>query len=370
MKNVNEFGDLFREMLDRGYIKVQTHPEFDLRIYNYTPKAQYENLWNEVTTNCRGLITDAQGEILARGMPKFFNHGQPGAPEFDLEDRVSVSDKLDGSLGIIYRLPTGDFAVATRGSFTSEQALHATQLLNSSDDALYLVRGESATGYTPLVEIIYPENRIVLDYGGLDGVPFLGSVNKGNGEFVPADPRLDAPWPWGLATNLGAMTYAEALAMPPRENAEGLVLSRLSDGAMVKVKQEDYLALHRVIFGISARAIWQLHIDGEDVNKWIINLPDEFVPWAKNVYRGLEEEVEARMGQYHEEWNSAVSYLDSMYGIEGWDQKEFAMHVKDWDSSWAMFRLEKGQDIEAQVWKRCKPEGNLTPITDHGEDVA
>jgi RNA ligase len=86
---------------------------------------------------------------------------------------VRVFDKMDGSLGILYPTSQG-MAVATRGSFTSEQALKATEILHekypewaqitydwfrSNFDANWY-----EVNYTDLVEIVYPENRIVVDY--------------------------------------------------------------------------------------------------------------------------------------------------------------------------------------------------------------
>ena len=115
-------------MVREGYVRVQQHPSAPLVIHNYTEKAQYESVWNEVTLTCRGLISAPDGTIVARPYPKFFNHGQPGAPELGLDARVRVTDKADGSLGVVHFDGTG-YAVATRGSFASEQALHATALL-------------------------------------------------------------------------------------------------------------------------------------------------------------------------------------------------------------------------------------------------
>ena len=177
-------------------------------------------------------------------MNKFFNYGQEQAPKFQPVEYVHVADKMDGSLGIIYPTPLGEWAVATRGSFTSDQAIHATTLLNSGiDPILDYLRTTYRIGFVPVVEIIYPENRIVLNYGNLDSLPLLGFVDLSTGVFDPAidGKDRDGEWPWGVAESKGEMTYAEALALPPRENAEGLVLYRSWDGAMVKVKQEDYV---------------------------------------------------------------------------------------------------------------------------------
>ena len=98
---------LLDQMITGGYVRVQRHPSQPLSIYNYTEKAQFENVWNQATLNCRGLIVDnATRSVLARPFAKFFNHGQPGAPVLDLDEPVSVTDKADGSLGVLY--PTAD----------------------------------------------------------------------------------------------------------------------------------------------------------------------------------------------------------------------------------------------------------------------
>ena len=74
-----------------------------------------------MTLACRGLIVDERdGGVVARPYRKFFNHDQPDAPPLDVTAPVTVTDKLDGSLGILYREPSGAVAVATRGSFASD----------------------------------------------------------------------------------------------------------------------------------------------------------------------------------------------------------------------------------------------------------
>ena len=65
--------ELLQEMINEKLVSVQKHPETDLFIYNYSPKVQYEKLWNEVTLKTRGLILDAQMNFVARPFGKFFN---------------------------------------------------------------------------------------------------------------------------------------------------------------------------------------------------------------------------------------------------------------------------------------------------------
>lgn len=356
MTHISDIVDsgLLTDMLDQKYVKVQTHPKYGYSIYNYTDRATFDRVWNAATINCRGLITDARGTVIARGMPKFFNHNQVEAPKFGLDDPVFVADKADGSLGILYPTPEGGWAVATRGSFTSDQAIHATENLPP------LVRYRPATfdEETRVFEIVYPGNRIVVDYGDRDELVPLGVVNNATGRFYPKDPEF------------GIKTYAEALALPPRENAEGLVLTRVSDGAMLKIKQEDYLALHRVIFGLNARKLWQLIVDGEDVDNYIAALPDEFQDWARGEVWIMEQDVQFLLGNIEAKYHHVVDELNHEYGDNAWTRGDFAQKVRDYEFKSYLFLLLDGKDIEPVVWRNNKPGPNISPVQPRTEDEA
>jgi len=80
--------------LEQGYVRKQVHPELPLAILNYTERAAYAGVWNEATLQCRGLIYDERDRyVLARPFPKFFNYGQPGAPELDLDAPAVVTER-------------------------------------------------------------------------------------------------------------------------------------------------------------------------------------------------------------------------------------------------------------------------------------
>src|SRR5690349_16609824 len=104
--------DLLAAMLANGYVRSQTHPALPLRIFNYSEKTQYERMWNPVTRTCRGLIiNDETGEIVARPFPKFFNYGEPATEGLDTSGPACTTDKMDGSLGIMYPTGAGQFAI-------------------------------------------------------------------------------------------------------------------------------------------------------------------------------------------------------------------------------------------------------------------
>ena len=108
-----------------GLLYKQVHPTLPLTIWNYTEKVQFENLWDEITLMCRGLVTDDKGSIVARPFSKFFNIEEG---KFEPTEKFEVWEKMDGSLGIVFWYQ-GQWIVATRGSFTSDQAIKGGELL-------------------------------------------------------------------------------------------------------------------------------------------------------------------------------------------------------------------------------------------------
>ena len=150
---------VLNDYYERGLITKQSHPNLPLTIWNYTEKVQYENLWNDVTLKCRGLITDnITGKSIVEPFKKFFNHEElvanriPDSKIPSKGDYVYVQEKMDGSLGILFWY--GDqWIMATRGSFTSDQAIKGLEMVKNNYFLDVFLRE-----YAYLVEIIYPEN--------------------------------------------------------------------------------------------------------------------------------------------------------------------------------------------------------------------
>ena len=119
------------EILNRyhgdGWLIKQTHPTLDLTIWNYSPRVQYERQWDDITIQCRGLVTNSKGEIVARPFKKFFNYEEHKPEDLPNEEFV-VYEKMDGSLGILFYYEN-EWILATRGSFTSEQSIKGTEML-------------------------------------------------------------------------------------------------------------------------------------------------------------------------------------------------------------------------------------------------
>lgn len=242
--------DALAEALDQKLVSRKTSADGSLELYVYSTDAQFQNAWNVATINARGLVVDAKThEVVARPFQKFFNYGSQDAPTLTPDLRVEATDKLDGSLGIL--LPGGH--IASKGSFQSSVAVHATKVYKERYHGAWSPRD----GITYLFEIIHPNGRIVLDYGRTDDLFLLGAVDNSSGEVYGPNSEETAAWPGPRTSVLPFTTVGDALAAPPRENAEGLVLRVLDTGEQVKLKQEDYLHLHAIVTNTSPRNIWE-----------------------------------------------------------------------------------------------------------------
>lgn len=336
--------DEFAAMLDAGYIKRLRHPSAPLFIHNYTARTQYAAVWNDVTRACRGLITDEHDQVVARPFAKFFNHSELDLAGM-LAEPVVVTEKLDGSLGVLY--PTaGGWAIATRGSFVSEQALHATAVFNT----LYASRFTPDPSCTYLFEILYPENRIVVNYGAIDDLVLIAVIETATG--AEHDPGT-AGWPGPVVRTHAYATLSDALDAPAEENAEGLVVRFPSTGMRVKVKHDEYVRLHRLVTGISERRIWEMLAAGTPFGEWLEAVPDELFHFVTVTRDRFLTEHASRCAEMHARYAAFVLTLP-----EHWDRKHFAVAYKmlpDDVLNRCLFLILDGKPIEHLVWSSLRP---------------
>jgi RNA ligase len=310
-----------------GLLHKQTHPTLDLTIWNYSPKVQYERLWDDITMQCRGLVTNSKGDIVARPFKKFFNYEEHKPEEIPNENYV-VYEKMDGSLGILfyyeyelseerryniwfnnnyetgmerffdsnnlpdfddpYYEPTpktkGEWILATRGSFTSPQSIKGKEILDKKYDVSSLRKDN-----TYLFEIIYPENRIVVDYKGEEKLVLLGAIHTETGNEVP-DSSLFFMEEGGFEVVTTYKTWGEGYDLLKEEiskDREGYVI-KFKNGFRMKIKGEEYVRLHKILTNISNRDIWEYLKDNKPFDELLEKVPDEFNDWVKTTIRDLK----------------------------------------------------------------------------------
>lgn len=340
--------------LEAKMVKATPHPYADLKIYNYTQVAQFNpELWNHVTDKCRGLIVDRDGNVVARGFEKFWNYGDSRHPETLPENLPALppllTRKVGGSLGVGYKID-GLWCVATRGSFDSEQAKWATGWLRVNCPHFFW-----PDGYTPLFEIVYPENQIVVKYD-YSGLVLLASVRIETGEEAPYSALLR----WGVENGIRVVEkFDKPLSVCVTEdepNEEGYVASWYRSGTTplrVKIKYETYCRLHKLLTQTSAIGIWELLRDGKSTLELFLDAPDDFKRWLMETETGLTN-------QYADIKREATEdYETSKFRIME-TRKEFAEYAKSTKFPHLVFALKDGKNLDPMIWKMIRPVGNQT----------
>ncbi|MEZ6141527.1 MAG: T4 RnlA family RNA ligase [Zavarzinella sp.] len=332
--------DAIQREIEAGYINEQHHPKLPLRILNYSQKTQFEWRWNNETMQCRGLILDRNWNIIARPFPKFFSVEQlkgvvPAEP-------FEVYEKLDGSLGILYFVE-GEPHIASRGSFTSEQAKRATRIIQKKYAHLQLDISK-----TYLFEVIYPENRIVVDYGDQEDLILLAIMDTRTGTEEPLQ-QIGFPV---VKRYDGFGHFDEILAMQ-NDSSEGFVV-RFQSGQRVKIKFEEYKRLHRLLTGVSPRAIWDVLANGGVLADILEQVPDEFFNWVRNIESNLKAE-----------FSRIEAIARNAMRIDG-TRRELASYFQQCPYPSIMFAMLDGKDYKPQIWKLIKPAGTAFRCDDNG----
>jgi RNA ligase len=364
MTHINDLfsDDDIRAAIEAKHLMTQSHPEFDLTIYNYSSICQITRAWTPVTSACRGLIVASDGKVLARPFPKFFNHSETTVPKFALTIPPIVTEKMDGSLGIIYKRPDGRFAVSTRGSFMSDQAIWATAWLNAE-----MPDFTQPEGVTTLVEIIFPENRIVVNYGDRAELVMLGAIDIATGADIPL---WEIDWWLGARTTqhvgVGDMDAVYRFATGNNhEEDEGVVAVWYRPGEpsfRLKVKHPEYVRLHRIITGINSKRVWEVLARGGDFTDVLDRVPDEFYGWVKGVISDLNLQFKTIEDAAYEEFSIIC------HNTPDGDRKAFAARAKKSSSPGLMFSLFDGKDIAPAIWQMIKPAAEK-PFVDREEET-
>jgi RNA ligase len=385
-----------------GLLHKQTHPTLDLTIWNYSPRVQYERLWDDITMQCRGLVTNSKGDIVARPFKKFFNY-EEHKPEDLPNESFEVYEKMDGSLGILfyyeyelsderryniwfnnnyetgmerffdpnnlpdfdnsYYEPTpktkGEWILATRGSFTSPQAIKGKELLEKYNFE------RLNTGYTYLFEIIYKENRIVCDYD-YDDLVLLGINTKTGDEVNIHNDDEDIRFK-NMISNIGFRvvmlykTWGETYDLLKEEisnDREGYVI-RFKNGFRMKIKGEEYKRLHKILTNFSSKDIWELMKEGKPMDEFLDRVPDEFYKWVKQQVSSFELSLE-RISNHCSKIHEYFRYGKYNDVDPEPSKKDFALHLEKCNVETfyrpILFAMWDGKPYEHIIWRIMKPK--------------
>jgi RNA ligase len=298
------FSDLvsgLNQEIEKGNLNTRTSHS-GLVQYTYTKQCVFDRGWNEINEMGRGLILDHENQkIVAAPFPKFFNFGEKVQtwPQGEFE----TFEKVDGSLIIVF-FHNDEWHTATKGSFYSEQAIKAKELVASF--SIYLSKG-----HTYLFEYVGPSNRIVIQYPKEELI--LLGVYYDTGEEYPS---------WRVAATAHLLRVRPVQAykfdgfdqLHHRVNEltsdqEGFVI-RFQNGLRLKMKGEEYCRIHRCISRVTPLAIWEAMQAGQNMEEFRALLPEEFWSDFDHICDLISEKYEARLNDIYDALAATKDFAD------------------------------------------------------------
>jgi RNA ligase len=297
----------------KQYGEVNTQEEGDLILFDYAVTAQFMNRWNFFEQISRGLVLHRKtGEILARPLPKFFNWGQ----RTNDSAIVEATEKMDGSLGILLR-HEGQTRVITRGSFKSDQARWATAYLNQHHDL-----SDLDPDLTLMWEIIYPANRVVVDYKGFEGLVLIAARSRSTGRDLYYRELEILADKYGFhLPKVYQFSYIGDVLMAAKDlsaNEEGWVL-RFANGERLKVKGSAYIVAHKLLTQVTFARVLEA-VQAGALEQMLEGVPDEFLHDIRNWQQEIELAIE--LTQLEVEKAFAAAPRSSRKEFALWVQRE------------------------------------------------
>jgi RNA ligase len=253
-------------------------------------------------------------------------------------------------------------------------------------------------GTTYLCEIVYPENRIVVDYGDRQDLILLAAFEEDGTETplaVAADDwthvgsvvRTWPALPLDQLVKLAASNSRPDGTPTSGVSTEGYVI-RYANGVRAKVKLAEYVRLHKVLTGITERDIWRMlgmlkYADqppklvakalGCSVDEVAViaaagvspldalldAVPDEFDQWVKSVAARLEFQARQLDARIVDEFDT-IEHLASDRGAFA----RAAQSIEHPGVRAAMFLRLDGKPTGLHLWRAIRPETTAPYVTD------
>jgi len=294
-----------------NYIRAgkETHPPVDADEYRRATTLR----------EARGLIFCSKtGVLLSRPFHKFFNLGEREDIVPDFSKPHHIIEKLDGSMIRPIPLPSG-IRWGTKMGVT-DVAMQAEEFV--AKNMRYHAFADACIGadITPIFEWISRQQRIVLDYPE-DNLILLAMRNNFDGTYISRQGLEAVAKLWHIPlVKVHSLCWSKD---DPEEfknfirsmtGIEGFVI-QFDDGHMVKMKTDEYVALHR------AKSL--LENEREVIGLILEEKTDDLLPL-------LPESDRARLVQFEEDlWYDILTFQSTVNAVlrqvDGLPRKEFAL---------------------------------------------
>jgi RNA ligase len=274
-----------------------------------------------IRRECRGLLFNKDGSIIARRLHKFFNVNERDETQFGAIDFTKphvILEKLDGSMITPVSTAAG-LRWGTKMGIT-DVSMQAEAWIATRPDIAQWAENMLAAGWTPIFEWCSRQQRIVIDYV-IDRLVLVAVRRTVEGTYMPYDEMFNLASGNAIEvvrTYKGSAESMEQLMSETKasEGIEGYII-RFDDGHMLKIKGEWYLRIHKTKDNLThEKNVVELLITDkmDDAKAFMMKEDRERVEtFETEFWEGIAQEVE----NYDRYFNAVVS--------SGLDRKEFAL---------------------------------------------
>lgn len=243
---------VLQKYVDDTFICHEKHPFADLHIYGYYAVQKKQHIWDEVSKYCRGIILDGDGNVVEMPFMKFWTFRQYLSENLLLlsegqiiripSKKFRITEKVDGTMVTLYWIGDTPY-LATQRSFSNVKAIEATKILHERYSHLFSRFDRSRTY---VFEAIYPETKVLIDYGDMRDLILIGVIDKASGKPLKVPEDLGFLTCKDYTEQYGHIEDLNDLAALNLHNKEGFVLY-YDDGSMVKLKFPWYSHAHSIL---------------------------------------------------------------------------------------------------------------------------
>jgi hypothetical protein len=284
------------ENLDKNNFKLKEGIIDGKVVYLINP-VEFDCKWTLDNLHLRSVLIDFNGQILSRGLNKFFNVGEKSEvyPNPDKFNDWILTNKEDGSL-MICDLIWEKLNVRTRGTISYKDH-------ENTDDFNFVINKYSIQNvvlkyadYTILFEIYSPTNVIVLKPYTEPEIIFLGAIHKESGVYYPYYTSVGKEIQNFIGCNTPEIFEIKggilelAVKIKEWQGKEGLVLNYNNNQNQLKLKSDWYLIRHRMKSELSSLE--------KVIDLWLsLNCPD-YITFYNEVVNTFDYEI-ANIAQSH-----------------------------------------------------------------------
>ena len=212
-----------------------------------------------------------------------------------------------------------------------------------------------------MVEIIYPENRIIVDYGSKEDLVLLGAFDKDGNDINMLDKDNVFPFPVAPVTNKYE-SIDEVIEMQSRlgKMEEGFVV-KFADGYRCKFKSAEYLKVARLLSEMTPLNFWKAMKNGIVQQEILEEIPEEFEEEVERIKSNLENRYKEIDCEMKLDFIHAIKCIGGLGDIDD-VRRDLGIFIKKNSSELthpsAMFPILLKKGIDRYIMKTIRPVGN------------